>query len=95
MAVRVSNNLPDPAARVALQEAVLDALGARNGDWRVQIHENQDSPSWHITIWGPNDFHWTREFFGIEEQNSLNAYAFIRQTIASLFSTGVYVDRFV
>jgi hypothetical protein len=87
MAVRVFiNNLPDPAVRAAVQEAVLAAIGAPGGDWRVQIHENQDSPSWHITIWGPNNFDWTREFFGIEEQNSIDGYAFIRRTISSVLS---------
>src|SRR5579864_7939123 len=79
MAVRVfSNNLPNPATRAKVQEAVIGAIGAPSGDWTVQIHENQNSPSWHITIWGPNDFHWTREFFGPEEQNALDHYSFIR-----------------
>jgi hypothetical protein len=46
MAVRVSNNnLPDRAVGAAVQEAVLGAIGAPDGDWRVQIHENADSPS--------------------------------------------------
>ena len=85
MAVRVSsNNLSDPAIRAAVQEAVLGAIGAPGGDWLVEIHENQYSPSWHITIRGPNDFHWTHEFFGPEEQNSLDGYAFIRKAISDV-----------
>ena len=57
MAVRVlSDNLPNRAAGAAAQEAVLGAIGAPDGDWRVQIHEGKDSASWHITIWGPNGF---------------------------------------
>ena len=83
MAVRVfSNNLPKPEVRAAVQEAVLEAIGAPSGDWLVQIHENPDSPSWHVTIWGPNNFHWTREFFGIDEQNPLDGFAFIKKTIS-------------
>lgn len=87
MAVRVfSNNLPDPAVRTAVQQAVLGAIGTPSGDWLVQIHENPDSPSWHITIWGPNDFYWTHDFFGPEEQNSTDGYAFIRRTISDVRS---------
>jgi predicted ATPase len=93
MAVRVlSNNLPDPAVRAAVQEAVLGAIGAPSGDWLVQIHENQGSPLWHITIWGPNNYLWSDKFFGIEERNSLDGYAFIRGTIASAFSRAVHVQ---
>ena len=88
MAVRVfSNNLPNPALRDALQEAVLGAIGAPSGDWLVQIHENPESPSWHVTIWGPNNFHWTREFFGTEEQNPLDGFAFIKTTISEVRKT--------
>lgn len=87
MAVRVfSNNLPDPTVRTAVQEAVLAAIGAPSGDWTVQIHENQGSPSWHITIWGPNNFQWAREFFGPEEQNALDDYSFIKKAISEVLS---------
>jgi hypothetical protein len=88
MAVRVfSNNLPNPAVREAVQEAVLGAIGAPSGDWLVQIHENAESPSWHVTIWGPNNFRWTREYFGIEEQNPLDGFAFIKKTISEVRKT--------
>ena len=93
MAVRVlSNNLPLPAVGGAVEAAVQEAIGAPTGDWMVQIHENQDSPSWHITIWGPNKFHWTREFFGIDEQNPLNGYAFIRKAISDVMRPVVYLS---
>lgn len=82
MAVRVSNNnLPNRAVGAAVQEAVLETIGALDGDWRVQIHESHDSPSWYITIWGPNDFRWTREFFGPQEQNSSDGYTAIRKAV--------------
>jgi hypothetical protein len=88
MAVRVfSNNLPNPTVRNAVQEAVLGAIGAPSGDWLVQIHENAESPSWHVTIWGPNNFRWTREYFGIEEQNPLDGFAFIKKTISEVRET--------
>jgi|HubBroStandDraft_1064217.scaffolds.fasta_scaffold02247_4 hypothetical protein len=82
MAVRVLNNLADPARGAAVQEAVVEAIGAPEGDWLVQIHENQSSPSWHITISGPRGFRWTREFFGPEEQNPADGYATMRSAIA-------------
>src|ERR1035437_2615270 len=87
MAVRVfSNNLPDPAVRAQVQRAVLGAMGSPNGDWTVQIHENADSPSWHITICGPDNFRWTKEFLGIEEQNKLDDYNLIKKTISDVLS---------
>jgi len=95
MAVRVqSNNLPIPAVRAAVQEAVLGAIGEPSGDWQVQIHEGPYSPAWQITIWGPNDFQWTREFFGPEQQNSLDGYAVIKRTVSNLFLVPMaYVER--
>ena len=88
MAVRVfSNNLPNPTERAEVQEAVLSAIGAPSGDWLVQIHENQNSPSWHITIWGPNHFKWTQEFFGLEEQNPHGGYSAIKKTIEDALSS--------
>ena len=88
VAVRVfSNNLPNPTERAELQKAVLSAIGAPSGDWLVQIHENQNSPSWHITIWGPNHFRWTHEFFGLEEQNPLDGYNVIKKTIEDALSS--------
>src|SRR5260370_555797 len=87
MAVRVfSNNLPDPRVRAEVQKVVVGAIAAPSGDWRVQIHENQDSPAWHITIWGPNNFEWTREFLGPGEQNALDDYSFIQKTISEVLS---------
>ena len=52
----------------------------------MQIHENPHSPSWHITIWGPNNFQWTREFLGPEEQNARDDYSFIKTAISEVFS---------
>lgn len=87
MAVRVfSNNLPNPTVRAQVQEAVLEAIGIPIGDWLVQIHEKQESPSWYITIWGPNNFHWSREFFGVEEQNPIGGYSAIREAILEALS---------
>ena len=87
MAVRVfSNNLPDPTVRAAVEEAVLGAIGAPSGDWLVQIHEKPDSPSWHITIRGPNNFQWSREFLGPEEQSALDDYAFIKRSVSEVLS---------
>ncbi|MGA3078020.1 MAG: AAA family ATPase [Bryobacteraceae bacterium] len=92
MAVQVtSNNLPDPAVRAAVQEAVLGAMGTPGGDWVVEIHETKDSPAWHVTILGPH-FQSTQGFSGNEEQNPLDGYAFIRQAISNIFSRDIYVE---
>ena len=82
MAVRVfSNNLPNPMVRAAVERAVLEAIGSPDGDWTVQIHERQDSPSWYVTIFGPKNFRWTQKFFGIEEQNPIDGFAFIKKAV--------------
>jgi len=86
MAVRVfSNNLPDPEQRVAVENVVLEAIGNPRGEWTVQIHENQDSPSWHVTIWGTDNFQWSQEFFGPDQQNDSDGYSFIRRTVSDVF----------
>jgi hypothetical protein len=86
MAVQVNkNDLPDPKVRAAVQMAVLEAMGARSGDWTVSIREYPESPAWHITIGGPNSFHRTVEFFGPVEQNAEDGYAFIKQTLSNVF----------
>ena len=96
MAVQVfSNNVREPTRRAAVQDAVLGAIGSPSGEWKVQIHENRDSPSWQITIWGPSNFQWSREFFGPDEQNELDDYGFIRKTISEVLSRArlaVYVS---
>jgi hypothetical protein len=65
MAIQIfSNNLPGQY-REPVQAAVIEAMANPEGDWRFQIHENQESPGWHVTIWGlTKDFHWTHEFLG-------------------------------
>jgi hypothetical protein len=87
----ISNNLPLLPVRAAVQKAVLESIGARSGDWTIRILKDEDSPSWHITISGPNDFHRTIEFFGPDEQNPHDDYAFIRQTISNVFPM-LYVE---
>ena len=84
----ITNNIPDQRARTKLQEAVLKAIGPQPGDWRVEIREQQDSPSWGITISGPNDFYWSRRFFGVIEQNPSDDYCFIAKALSELFPRG-------
>jgi hypothetical protein len=96
MAVRVSNNnLPNRATGAAVQQAVLAAIGDRDGDWQVQIHESHDFFSWHVTIWGPSDFRWTREFVGPEEQNPSDGYAAIRRAVAEALAGSTVITRSV
>jgi hypothetical protein len=86
MAIHVfSNNIP-AQYREPVQKAVVEAMGKPAGDWRLQIHENQMTPGWIVTIWDlSNDSKWSHEFFGIEEQNPNDDFAFIRKTVAAQF----------
>jgi len=70
-----SNDIPVADVRDKVSAAVKQAIGDRPGDWEVEIH----SSSWIITVTGPNDFQWEREFFGPDEHDP----DFIRQQVDS------------
>ena len=65
----LSNTIPLPGERIAIQDAVLDAIGEKpdHERWVVSIHEPQDRPDYIIDIEGPA-FKWRRGFFGPYEQ---------------------------
>ena len=80
MAVRIfSNTIPGIDYRANVQQALVDGIGDRPGDFMAHILAPADSASWFITIEGPHG-RWHQEFFGPIEQEPSGR--FIRETIA-------------
>ncbi len=67
MSVHVSSNtIPDSETQELITDTVLQGIGvARPGNWRASIEAA--GPDWHITIDGPENFHWDRHFRGPHE----------------------------
>jgi len=57
----VSNNIPSPEAREAVNAAVREGIGARAGDWKVIVYQPEDYPAIAVRIQGPQAlrFNWT------------------------------------
>ena len=74
-----SNNIAMPDRREAIGNAVLDGIGdpPENEQWTVYIYEPQEKPNYIVTIKGPDDFEWERDFFGPEERTP----KFIREEV--------------
>ena len=62
VAVRiVHNTIPLIDRRLEVEEAVIDGIGDRPGEYEVRIDEPQNSASWFITIDGPHG-RWNYDF---------------------------------
>ena len=59
-----SNTVSSVEKRLAVNRAVLESIGNREGGWRVSIDESLDKRVWKITVKGPNGYHWTLDFEG-------------------------------
>jgi len=55
--------------RQTIADAVVGAVGDRQGDWEVAITEAPDNNAWDVEIRGPNRFSWSRRFSG-EDRDS-------------------------
>ncbi len=77
-----SNDIPTPNRRKVIGAAVLDGIGNRPENWVVSIHQPQHSPDYVVTIEGPEDFKWTRRFFGNEQTPE-----FIRDAVKQILAT--------
>ncbi len=79
----ITNTIPLPEERLAIEEAVLDAIGERpeHEAWRVRIDEPFDRPDYIIDIEGPS-FRWRRSFFGPLEQTEEFISAEVKRAIA-------------
>ena len=61
-----SNTISPVKKRLAVNQAVLEAIGEREGGWRVSITESPDKLVWNAVVKGPNGFRWTQHFEGRE-----------------------------
>ena len=61
-----SNTISAVKKRLAVDRAVLEAIGERDGTWRVSITESPDKHVWNVIVKGPNGFRWTQQFSGKE-----------------------------
>ena len=67
MAVFIATNTISSAKKqVAVNQAVSEAIGEREGTWRVSITESPDKKMWNVTIKGPNGLRWKQHFEGKE-----------------------------
>jgi hypothetical protein len=56
--------------RQTIAEAVVTAVGDRQGDWEVAITDDPDNNAWDVEIQGPNRFNWSRRFSGEDRDSS-------------------------
>ena len=61
-----SNTISSVTKRLAVDRAILDAIGQREEAWRVAVAESPDQSVWNIVVKGPNGFQWTHHFEGTE-----------------------------
>jgi hypothetical protein len=67
MAVFIATNTINSVERqLAVNQAVSEAIGEREGTWQVSITESPDKKMWNLTVKGPNGFHWKEHFAGKE-----------------------------
>ena len=65
-----SNKIAIPEHNKTVAKAVVQGIGLRpyHDDWQISIFEPIDIAKYIITIQGPNNFRWERDFFGPTEQ---------------------------
>ena len=61
--------------RQAVAEAVIAAIGDRQGDWEVSIATDPDNNAWDVEIQGPNRFQWSRRFSGEDRDSTVISVA--------------------
>ena len=61
-----SNTISSINKRLAVNRAVLEAIGEREGGWRISIAESGDKRIWNVAVRGPNGFRCTLNFEGNE-----------------------------
>lgn len=73
----VSNNIPSPELREAVNKAVREGIGDRLGEWKVIVYQAPDHLAFAVRIEGPEGLRWNWTFFGQEQ-----APEFIRERVA-------------
>ena len=67
MAVFIATNtIRSAKTQLDVNQAVLEAIGNREGAWRISITESPENNLWNLTVKGPNGYHWKQEFEGKE-----------------------------
>src|SRR2546428_761066 len=66
----VSNNIPK-GVREPVAQAVSDAIGQREGDWKVRIEDALGKEAWDVRIEGPDGFEWVHRFEGVERDETI------------------------
>jgi len=61
-----TNSIKSAKTQLAVNQAVSEAIGEREGTWRVSITESPDQKAWNVTVKGPNGFRWKQQFQGKE-----------------------------
>jgi hypothetical protein len=65
MAVFIATNtIKSAKTQLAVNQAVSEAVGEREGTWRVSITESPDQKAWNVEVKGPNGFRWKQQFVG-------------------------------
>jgi len=73
----LSNNIPSPEAREAVNAAIREGVGARAGEWRVVVYQPQDFPALAVRIEGPEELRLNWTFLAGEQTTE-----FIRDRVA-------------
>jgi hypothetical protein len=67
MAVFIATNtIKSAKTQLAVNKAISEAIGEREGAWRVSLTESPDAKAWNLTVKGPNGFRWKQLFEGKE-----------------------------
>jgi hypothetical protein len=61
-----SNTISSVKKRLAVNRAVLEPIGEREGAWRVSVTESPDKDLCNVIVKGPNGFQWALDFEGKE-----------------------------
>jgi hypothetical protein len=64
MSILISSTISAAKKRLAVNQAIRDAIGEREGSWRVFIAESPDRHAWNVVIRNPNGFHWAQHCIG-------------------------------
>ena len=59
-----SNTIASVRKRLAVDRAILEAIGDRECAWRASVTESPDKQVWNVIVKGPNGFRWTAHFEG-------------------------------
>jgi hypothetical protein len=59
-----SNTISSVRKRLAVDQAIRDAIGEREGAWRVSIAEAPNKSAWNVIVRSPAGFYWAHHFEG-------------------------------